>query len=140
MGDTLWEMRTNLQALAGTGAVIGGGYTLTAARVVLGYDDLALNNTFLASLQTDGPYLLIGAGELTEYVAPRRIANYSVPCDLWIGIARETDNDFLNVEKLLDAIKVAWAGYDQSWLRSPLDVNKNPVPVHYRYVASRIGC
>ena len=141
MGATSYEFRTSLQALAGTGAVAGGGFTLAAARCVLGHDALALNNTMRASMVSDGPYLSIRRARL-EGFDPSEAASgrYVVPCDLWIGIARETDNTFINIETFIEAIKTAWARYWLDWDYDPVDVGANPAIVHYVLTAQTIAC
>ena len=141
MAATSHAFRTQLQALAGTGSITGGGFTLTSARCVLGYDDLALNNTFLASLVTDGPYLSIRRAILSGYnPAESALGRYIVPCDIWIGAARETDNTLVNIETFVEAIKTAWNIYWLDWEYDPIDDKANPLICHYVITASTLAC
>lgn len=141
MAATSHAFRTRLQALAGTGSVAGGGFTLTAARCVLGYDDLALNNTFLASLVTDGPYMSIRRAILVGYnPAEPAAGRYVVPVDVWIGAARETDNTLVNIETFIEAIKTEWAGYWMDWEYDPIDDKNSVMIVHYVITAQTLAC
>ena len=139
MASELHAIRTSLKT--GANEVTGGGYTLATARVVLGYDELAVNNTFLADLVTSGPYLLIGDGELVRRSALDRVAIYRINCHLYIGIARETDNDFTNILTLLAALKnqTTWLECDLSWSRAKINVLKVPAIVHYEITAEVSG-
>ena len=141
MANSSHAFRTRLKDLAGTGSVTGGGFTLTAARTVLGYDDLALNNTFLASLVTDGPYLSIRRAILSGY-SPAEVAvgRYIVPCDLWIGFARETDNTLVNIETFVEAIKTEWAGFWLDWEYDQLDIKNSVAICHYVITAQTLAC
>ena len=83
---------------------------------------------------------LSDAPNVRPQLAVNRKARYQVPCDLWVGAARETDQDFVQIEKLLDALKVAWARFNLSWTPSPLELHKNPIPVHYEIIVTALGC
>lgn len=142
MGAECWELRQRLKTAA-EGANSGGGsptFTLAADRVVLGYDDLSPDNTFFASILTAGPYLLLGAGNLESRDLSTGTARYRIAARLWLGIARETDNTFVDVEKLLAALKTAWADYGLSWRRRPIDVKKTPALVIYDLEILALGC
>lgn len=140
MGALAYDIRQALQTAAQ--GVTGGGYTLTSARVILGYDDLALNNTYRASLATDGPLMAIRRARLlgNDPTKPAH-ASYQVPVDLWIGVARATDQTFVNEETLVEAVKTAWARYWIEWDYDPLDVSANPAVAHYMInVRYEFGC
>jgi hypothetical protein len=145
MPATLSDIRTTMQTQA-SGAS-GGGFTLNAARVVLGYKDVSPNNSeFLASLAgagsaTAGPFLIIKPGDLADFDLVDQTAIYEIPCDLWLGITRETDDTFVNIETFLEAIKTLWKGRNMAWrLERPLDLKKTPIPVHYELLISTPGC
>ena len=139
MASELYAIRTALKS--GANGLVAGGFTLTAARTVLGYDELAANNTFLGDLITDGPYLLIGDGELVGRSALDRTALYRVNCHLYFGIARDADNDFTNILTFLAALKnqATWLETDLSWSRAKIAVLKAPAIVHYEITAEVRG-
>lgn len=139
MAVTSHAFRTNLRSLAGTGSIAGGGFTLSSARCVMGYDDLALNNTFRATLLTDGPYLSIRRATLSGYnPGVPTDGRYIVPCDLWIAAARGTDDTMVNIETFVEAIKTAWARYWLEWDYDPIDDKADPMIIHYVITASTI--
>lgn len=144
MAATLWDLRSGMRTQAA--GISGGGYTLNTSRTVLGYDDFANNADFFASLAgtgsaTAGPFLIIKPGDLTDWDFQAQRGTYEIPCDLWLGITRETDDTFQNVEGLLNSLKVAWEDKGITWsLDRPLDLNKNPIPVHYVVTVTTPGC
>lgn len=144
MANALSDIRARLKTNAE--GVTGGGYTLNAARVVLGYDDFANNAEFLAALSgagsaTAGPYMVIKPGDLTDWDIQGQRGTYEIPVDLYLGIVRGTDDTFANVETFLNAIKAAWTGNAVTWaLERPLDLKKDPVPVHYEMTVQAMGC
>jgi len=121
----------------------GGGsptYTLAAGRIVLGYKVLDVDNKFLEELNTDGPYLQIRRGILTGRDKQSTIGTYTVPCSVWIGIDKETDDTFETIEKLLSALVDAWPGHDVSWAEPDIDTGKNPTVVRYDLDVTVIAC
>lgn len=89
---------------------------LTAARNKLGLDDLAISNTFLKSLVSDGPYLLVCPAKIGPLDMTTKLTTYEVKAKLYFGIAGDTDYDFTAIEDLIYAFKTGiltqsnWAG------------------------------
>lgn len=99
------KTRLRLKALAeGVG---GGGLTLNAARVKLGYDRTAESADFFAELAAAGPYLIIGTGTL-DFPTQPAFGPVRVPALLYIGFDRDADDDFTAVDDLLEALRDAW--------------------------------
>lgn len=139
MGAELWEIRTRLQTDA-ENATDGASLTLTSSKITLGYDNMPQTNTFLSTLSTDGPFLVIKRGDLEEFDAETQSAIYKIPCDLYVGVARETDNTFVQIEKLLASLKTKWKAHGLTWSQSPLDTLKNPMVAHYALGVTAKGC
>ncbi|MCZ7646927.1 MAG: hypothetical protein M5U26_16835 [Planctomycetota bacterium] len=99
------KTRERLKALAE--GVSGGGLTLEASRVRLGYDRMLETGSFFASLLEDGPYLSVGSASL-EYASQAEYGPAEVRALLYAGFARGADDDFTAVDDLLEALRVAW--------------------------------
>ena len=142
MAFKLNNIRESLKAAA-EGVTSGGGtptYTLLAARVKLGMDYLSPNAQFLTDLETDGPFLLIHPGALETMDSNTDLSTYRIMSELWFGIARESDNDFLDIEKLVEAIKAAWSSHAVSWDAPAIDTKRNPATVRYLLSVVALGC
>lgn len=143
MGAELYEIRQRMATAAAgitSGEVPTPTYTLSSGRIKLGHDRLEANSTWLKDLSSAGPYLLIRRGHLIGNDLQNGTANYEIPCDLYVPVNREADNDFTAVEKLLAALKTAWANYELSWRGSPLDLTKPTIPAHYELYVRALGC
>lgn len=140
MGAALWELRNRLKTSL-TDATSGGGspLVLTAARIVLGYDVQAEDNTFLSGLVAAGPYLLIKPGALVAHLsASTRL--YRVPMRLYVAIVQGTDNDFTLIEKLLANMRSALVGDELTWDVPEIDALKSPALVKYELSVDVKGC
>lgn len=118
----------------------GPTYTLVDARCVLGYVSRDTKNGFLRDLLTDGPYLLIGPGGRVDQDIQSHVSAFDIPCDLWLGIDRETNDQFRIIEGLLEDLSTNWFPHIVRWERPNLDTNKDPVIVHYKLSVSVISC
>ena len=139
MGAAAWEIRQRLQTAATNVSDGVVTYTLIAANIKLGYDELAADNTLLSSLSSN-PYLQIGPAELLKNDLNSGTSDYEIPWRMWLTIARETDNTFVTIEKLLDALKTGWINYEMSWARTLTDVKKTPALVRYEGKVLALGC
>lgn len=105
------KTRKKLKTLAE--GVSGGGLTLATGRVKLGYDRMLASPDFFAGLLADGPYLSIGTATL-DYDAAGAYGPAQVRAILYAGFDRDTDQEFTQVDDLLEALREAWndpAGY-----------------------------
>lgn len=124
--------------------VTGGGYTMNAARILLGYDDIPPSTELIQSFagtgsSSTGPYMIICAGSF-DFDSTSQKASLRIPVLLYLGITQTADNTFVNVETFVAAIKNAWSGKDQSWKPRPIDARKVPAVVCYECQVRTLGC
>ncbi|GMV78867.1 MAG: hypothetical protein AMXMBFR7_00510 [Planctomycetota bacterium] len=99
------KTRARLKALAE--GVSGGGLTLAAERVVLGYARTLESGGFFANLLAEGPCLAIGSATL-DYGAQAAYGPAEVRAILYVGFERGAAEDFTAVDDLLEALREAW--------------------------------
>lgn len=143
MAGSIYEIRAALKA--SVDGLEGGGYTLAAARVKLGYKVLDKNADMIRQLLAEGPYMLIRTGIKTahEQIGTSRRSTYEIPIDLWVGIDRNADDDMTNLETLLEGIDAAWVQQVTSitWDVDVFDTRQNSAMVHYSMVVEvQAGC
>src|SRR5687768_16592502 len=94
--------RTQLKAALGT-SLVSGAYTLTTATdVIVGYDDQGAAGTLISGIGTSAPKLYIRPAVLQGIDPQTRNRTWAVTCDLYFGIARETDNTLVDIEGLIE--------------------------------------
>ena len=140
---SLYDTRNGLKTQA-TNAT-SGSLVLVAGRIKLGYHELEEDSTFLKTLAADGPFLLIRAGGVKSVDTQSGIRTVEIPCDLWIGIQRNSDETFQLIEGLLEKIIDAWNlsphSADVTFDPPEIDDKKAVMPVHYRLsVEKLVGC
>lgn len=143
MAGSIYEIRANLKAAVDDMAA--GGFTLTSARVKLGYKNLDNNADMIRQLLTEGPYMVIRTASKTDHaqVGTSRISTYEIPVDLWIGLDRNADDDMVNIETLIEAIDAAWIQIAEStiWDVDVIDTRQNSALVHYSFrIEVKAGC
>jgi hypothetical protein len=99
---------------------------------------------------TDGPYLQILEGEKVEDINGEQMGltqrRYRVLSRLYIGFARDADNDFTGIEDFVEALCDAWrAGsgmsvIDTNFGRPEIDTDRNPCIAMYEIQAECLGC
>jgi hypothetical protein len=145
MALTLSDIRNALQNKS---PITSGSLTLSLARTVLGYDQLANTNTFLSTLASDGPFMLIGGGSLIGQVGDNLSggngSRYRVRAELWIGITRSSDNTLRDIETFVKAITDAWYTYvpveNITFDEPVISTERNPAIVKYTITAEVTGC
>ncbi len=148
MAANLGTIRAAIKAAAN--GKTGGGYTLHANRVKLGYDPQTNDEDFFSSCagtgsSTAGPFFNVKQGKITGRDDVSLQKKYQIQCYLWISPAnRETDNDFTNEEALVEAIYDACtdiAGVTDLQVDEPeIDTKKNPILVHYVFTFTAESC
>ena len=118
-----------------TGTSSGGTNPLVLNRVVLGLNQ-NIGKTWKANLLVDGPFLVIRPayqqGLASKSVEFNGQGVYVIVSDLYIGLSNLENNDFKQIEDLLDGVASAWRGsVDLSWTPPHVDENVIPVMVHY---------
>lgn len=103
------KTRLKLQALAE--GVSGGGLTLDAERVKLGYDRALESPDFFGELLSDGPFLIVGTARL-DYDAQTAFGPAEVRAILYVGFDRNSAQDFTPVDDFLEALREAWNAAD----------------------------
>jgi len=144
-------IRTQLKAALGA-TTAAGGYTLTSARIKLGFVRLGATDEFIKDIVTAGPMLVIKGGALEEYNRIDAKLMYGIHCDLYLGFNREADNALTNAEALLEAIFDKWVDNVNflasgvtppmrvSWSEPELNTEVNPVLCKYDITLQCIGC
>ncbi len=100
------KTRTRLKTLAQD--LSGGGLTLSAARVRLGYARMLESAEFFAQLQSAGPYLSIGTATL-DFNTQTAFGPAAVRALLYVGFDRESSQEFTNIDDLLENLRAAWS-------------------------------
>ena len=143
----LSDIRTAI-ATAIAGAT-GGGYTLNAARVKLGYVPGLQTVEFLTSLagagsSSSGPYAVVRSGNMTSAQLQLKLPEYTIPIDLYMGITLNTADTFVNIETFVNSIKLAIkAGgnvQDISYEYNQKDLRNDAATIHYEFIVSVTGC
>lgn len=125
-------------------ATDGASLTLLTARIVLGIDMHANANTFLATLSSSGPYMIVQPGALVD--DPESLGGgrmYEVPCSLYVGYARETDQTFTAAETLLEDIRAQLrdGGFSAvEWEQPEVNHKREPGYAMWRLRVRRRGC
>jgi hypothetical protein len=76
--------------------------SLDSNRIALGLVDFSPSTTFLQSLVSAGPYLVILPSECGEFNTTDKIMPYWIECVLWIGLTNWTSQDFTGAEDILN--------------------------------------
>ena len=128
MAGELADLRNNIKAkLAG---ITYGMLQLMANKIFLGYVALSVSNRFLIDTVTlTYPVVCIRGGSLTS-TPEGDVAVYDIPIDIWFAIAKDTDNDLIDIEELLAEIKNTFSD-DMKWSFPEIDYGKSPAIVHY---------
>jgi hypothetical protein len=149
---SLAVMRAALKSSLGTPTLVAGGYTLTiATRVKLGHVRFASTTEFQKTIVSAGPYLVIHGGSLDGWDSGSKKGNYSIQATLWLGIAKDTDDDLTNAEALLAAIKGRWtntANFTGTGTHSPNEISWGapilgdiaPILVQYQISTRFVAC
>ena len=103
-------------------------YVLDTSQAKLGYIPLSRSNTFLLSLLTDGPYLIIGPAARTQDDNQSGVGEFDVESRVWLGMDRESVNDLSTVENFLEALRDAWSSHDTTWIYT-MDTARDPITI-----------
>ena len=147
---SIGTFRQQLKAAIGT-SLTSGSYTLTAATdVVTGYDDLGAASTLISGMSATAVKMWIRPGVLTGINQDTRLREWLVRCDIWFGMARETDSDLSAIEGLLEAIFARWdERANFSGVGTPKDIRcqmedydtkQSPVILHYVVEVTKTIC
>lgn len=141
--------RTELKAALGA-TVTNGALTLSAANVIVGYDDRDATAEIVAGVGTSNALLYIKPGKVTGIDSQTRLREWTVPCELYFGITRETDNQMTDGEGLLEKIFDRWdnaANFtgrgipeDITTDEPEVDVKQSPAFVHYHIELKTTAC
>jgi hypothetical protein len=110
MGMGIANIRAAMKS--STDGLVVGSYTLAAARNILGYNRLPDDSEMLDELVTDGPYVVILPGSKLEDILgdplqyPQK--KYQVKSVVWIGIDKETNDDFEDIENFIEGIAATY--------------------------------
>jgi hypothetical protein len=126
-------------------------YTLAAARVVLGYIRIPDTSNMWDEMYAAGPFVMIMPGTKIEDILGDQLQysqrRYQVEVLLWLAIPKETQNDFINVEKLVEGMAStlkAGAGVittGVSWDQPIINVTTaNATIVNYSLKVVVVGC
>lgn len=123
------------------GATSGGGspLTLTAARIVLGRDVQAEDNTVFSGLEAAGPYCLVMPGAKRGEVNDAT-NEYEIPLRLYIGIPKGTDNTFELIEDLIEDMEDQLSPHVLTWDRPEITIHESTAVVAYEMTVSAMGC
>lgn len=127
-----------------TDSTDGGSLTLTAARIKLGLDMHANSNTHLATLASGGPYMVIHPCALEDDPESESGGRmYRVPCSLYVGYDRESDQTFTDAEGLLEDIREnlrADGASSVQWDEPEFNHEREPGYARWRITVRRRGC
>jgi len=112
------------------------------------YGSSATTYSPIGATNTTGPYLVIDGGSLIGQVGDNLSggngSRYRIRGQLWIGIARSSDNDLQNVEALAKAVVDAWYTYvpveNVTFDEPVVSTERNPAIVKYTITAEATGC
>lgn len=93
------------------GVTSGGSLTITSGRAIVGYNVQPSSSEWMLDLQTLGPYLLVIPSDGFEFETETYHTQYKIKVYLWYGFDRDSDNDFIEIGKLTDALRKKWSTF-----------------------------
>lgn len=124
--------------------------SLDATRNVLGAVDIDADTDFLATMITEGPYLVIKPASMTEFTLNPVRNQFEIECELLFGFPADEDYTYVAIENIVFALRNAWALSDNyTDVSMPVTMtlsapetrfDLSPVIGSYKFLMGFVGC